>query len=70
MDIDGKGRGVVTTKSFSMGDLLCEYSGELITLQNAEDREGIYCKDESVGCYMYYFKYKNKRLWYVPDLFQ
>ena len=29
--MEGKGRGVIATRVFKRGELLCEYSGEIIT---------------------------------------
>ena len=63
--MEGKGRGVVSTRRFSRGELVCEYSGELISLEEAREREAEYGKDPSVGCYMYYFSHKSNKLWQV-----
>ena len=60
-----KGMGVETTKKRKKGDYICEYSGELITFQEAQQRESIYSKDCDIGCYMYYFEYKNVKYWLV-----
>ncbi|CAH1231381.1 N-lysine methyltransferase KMT5A-B-like [Branchiostoma lanceolatum] len=60
VDIEGKGRGVVATRSFGRGDFVVEYAGDLIDTKMAKDREAKYAEDPSTGCYMYYFKYKNK----------
>ena len=53
------------TKSFKAGDLVCEYSGDLIEKNEAEKREENYSRDSKYGCYMYYFKFKGKTMWYV-----
>ena len=63
--MEGKGRGVVSSRPFSQGELVCEYSGALISLEEARRREEKYSEDTSVGCYMYYFSYKNSKLWQV-----
>ena len=63
VDVEGKGRGVVSTRVFSRGELVCEYSGELISHEEAKRREAEYGRDPSIGCYMYYFTHKNKKLW-------
>jgi hypothetical protein len=42
--LEGKGRGVVTTQPFKMGELLCEYAGELITKEEEKQREVEYSK--------------------------
>nr|XP_022905874.1 N-lysine methyltransferase KMT5A-like [Onthophagus taurus] len=60
---DGKGRGVVTTKTFEKGDFVVEYSGDLIDLTEANRREQKYSLDHTAGCYMYYFKYRNQQYW-------
>ena len=65
VEVEGKGRGVVSTRRFSRGELVCEYSGELISLEEAREREVEYGKDPSVGCYMYYFSHKSNKLWQV-----
>ena len=63
VEVEGKGRGVVSTCAFAKGQLLCEYSGELISHSEAKRREETYHSDPSIGCYMYYFKHKTKKLW-------
>ena len=54
---------MVSTRSFSRGELVCEYSGELISYEEAKRREEEYGRDASIGCYMYYFSYKTSKLW-------
>lgn len=56
---EGKGRGIITTRSFMKGEFVVEYIGDLITVTEAKEREQIYAEDDSTGCYMYYFKHKN-----------
>lgn len=63
-----KGRGVITTVPRVKGDFVCEYSGELISFEKAQKKEADYSKDSDVGCYMYYFEYKNTKYWYVETL--
>ena len=59
------GEGVFTTQSFVEGDFLLEYFGELVTdYQTAKRLDYIY-KEADLGCFMYYFKYKEKIMWYV-----
>ncbi|KAL2751207.1 histone-lysine N-methyltransferase pr-set7 [Vespula maculifrons] len=55
----GKGRGVVTTRSFMKGEFVVEYIGELIDQVIAKKREKIYAQDQNAGCYMYYFQHRN-----------
>ncbi|XP_072443722.1 N-lysine methyltransferase KMT5A-A isoform X1 [Chiloscyllium punctatum] len=58
--IDGKGRGVMATKSFQRGEFVVEYNGDLIEFTDAKNREAKYAQDPSTGCYMYYFQYLSK----------
>ncbi|XP_066144925.1 N-lysine methyltransferase KMT5A-A-like [Euwallacea fornicatus] len=58
--IDGKGRGVFASKNFEKGDFVVEYSGDFISLIEANEREEQYAQDETTGCFMYYFKYKDQ----------
>lgn len=55
----GKGRGIVTTRSFIKGEFVVEYIGELIDQLTAKKREKIYAQDQNTGCYMYYFQHRN-----------
>ena len=57
----GEDRGIVSTRPFTKGEIICEYSGELISHEEAKKRE--VKKDQSIGCYMYYFTHKTKKLW-------
>ena len=50
-------------KGFSKGDFVVEYSGELIDIGTAKDLEAKYSQDASKGCYMYYFKHKERQYW-------
>ena len=59
----GKGRGVTATQLFKKGEFVCEYSGGLISREEAEKREKQYSRDPSIGSYMFYFKHKNKHFW-------
>lgn len=63
VDVEGKGRGIISTMPFRQGELICEYSGDLITEKEAEKREEEYLKDPAVGCYMYFFMHKSKKWW-------
>ena len=65
VDIEGKGRGVVSSKPFKRGDFVVEYEGDLIEMSEAKYREGSYSRCSSIGCYMYYFNFQNKRYWWV-----
>ncbi len=63
VEVEDKGRGVVTTRPFSQGELICEYSGVLLEEKEAENKEEEYLKNPSIGCYMYFFTHKSSRLW-------
>lgn len=56
-----KGRGIITTKAFKRGEFVIEYYGELISYEEAKRREEIYTDKENIGCYMYYFRFRNKQ---------
>ncbi|KAF2882489.1 hypothetical protein ILUMI_23714 [Ignelater luminosus] len=58
---EGKGRGVVALQPFQPGDFVVEYSGELLDVAQARERERIYAQDLNTGCYMYYFKFQNQQ---------
>ena len=60
------GFGVFTTREFRKGEFLVNYSGELIDVLVAQEREQIYTNDMK-GSYMYYFKHTGKDLWYVKE---
>ena len=65
----GKGRGIVATQLFRRGEFVVEYSGDLIDMAEAREREKLYAADQNTGCYMYYFQHKNQSYWYVNLLF-
>ena len=54
---------MVSTRPFRKGELICEYSGEHVTLEEAKRREEEYNRNPSVGSYMYYYVFKDKKLW-------
>ncbi|KZS15065.1 Histone-lysine N-methyltransferase PR-set7 [Daphnia magna] len=56
----GKGRGIVATRLFRRGEFVVEYSGDLIEMAEAREREKLYAADQNTGCYMYYFQHKNQ----------
>lgn len=62
-EFPGKGRGVITKKHIKRGEFVLEYYGELIDYEEAKEREALYATKENTGCYMYYFKFRNKRFW-------
>ena len=62
-EVEGKGRGVFSQCKFTRGQFVCEYAGELIDYHTAKDREKLYEGKTEFGCYMYYFTFKNKKMW-------
>jgi [histone H4]-lysine20 N-methyltransferase SETD8 len=65
-DFPEKGRGVVATRQFARGEFVVEYTGELIDLTLAKEREQKYANEEK-GCYIYYFTHKDKNYWYLHE---
>ena len=66
MNIRGKGKGVITTKKYMKGEYICEYEGDLITYGKAQKREEEYLEDKKGRAYkgyLFYFTFKNKKLW-------
>lgn len=62
-DIEDKGRGVFATRPFTKNEFVCEYSGELISYEEAKKREKTYGDNVDIGCYMYYLEWNNKKYW-------
>ena len=62
---DGKGRGVIATRPFGRGQFVVEYSGELVGVAEAREREYKYAQDPEAGCYMYYFRHGDQQYWWV-----
>lgn len=62
VEIEGKGMGIRATKKFNKHEFICEYHGELISKLEAQQREE---SSDHDSCYMYFFEYKSKKLWYV-----
>ncbi|KAI1289554.1 Histone-lysine N-methyltransferase set-1 [Halotydeus destructor] len=60
-DIKGKGKGIFSMVDIPKGSFVCEYSGDLIDLDEAKIREKNYESDGS-GCYMYYFEWNKQKL--------
>jgi len=63
VNFEEKGRGVVSSHFIPRGAYVCEYSGRLLTKEEALLKEKEYENDETVGCYMYYFMYKGEKYW-------
>lgn len=43
-EVEGKGRGVFSTKPFARGSFVCEYKGDLIKLSKAKELEKTYSR--------------------------
>eukprot|EP00112_Aurelia_sp_Birch-Aquarium-sp1_P022427 Seg6319.2 transcript_id=Seg6319.2/GoldUCD/mRNA.D3Y31 product="N-lysine methyltransferase KMT5A" protein_id=Seg6319.2/GoldUCD/D3Y31 len=56
-----KGRGIFAAREMKRGDLVCEYAGELIDYDLGKERELLYSHNPELGCYSYFFQYKNKK---------
>ena len=55
--IAGKGRGIVATAKIAKGSFVCEYVGELLSPEEAKEREEAYEEQgEFDSSYMYYFQ--------------
>jgi histone-lysine N-methyltransferase SETD8 len=62
--IPGKDRGVVATRTFSKGEILLEYSGDLLTSKQWREKEKIYKQKQNLGSYV--LKFKNLgQTWYI-----
>ncbi|VDO33979.1 Protein set-1, putative [Brugia malayi] len=60
-ECEEKGRGIRTLRNFQKNEFVVEYKGEIIDLRLARIREREYAKDDSIGSFMYFFKYQNKQ---------
>ena len=60
-------KGVVTLIGVEKDDLICEYCGDLVTFQEAKQREERYLEEYGDSEYQGYmfFNYSGNRLWYV-----
>ncbi|VDK89083.1 unnamed protein product [Onchocerca ochengi] len=56
-----KGRGIRTLRNFQKNEFVVEYKGEIIDMRLARIRERQYAEDDSIGSFMYFFKYQNKQ---------
>ena len=61
MYIRGKGKGLVTTRFIKRGEFICEYVGELLTREQAMEREEVYNKRKLEMGYTFYFPSKGGR---------
>ncbi|KAL4001694.1 Histone-lysine N-methyltransferase set-1 [Acanthocheilonema viteae] len=60
-ECEEKGRGIRTLRNFQKNEFVVEYKGEIIDMRLARNREREYAKDNSIGSFMYFFKYQNKQ---------
>ena len=63
MEFPEKGRGLVAKLPFLKDEFVVEYAGDLISIAEARKREATYAENSQIGCYMYYFTHRDKRLW-------
>ncbi|CAD6190289.1 unnamed protein product [Caenorhabditis auriculariae] len=56
-----KGRGIRAGRNFEKGDFVVEYKGEMLEYSAAKTLEEKYANDSSIGSYMYFFTYNNKK---------
>lgn len=61
-DMPGRGRGVVATRVFDAGDVVCHYNGKLLDDKTGKRRYE--ASEENMG-FMYSFRHKGKNMW--PD---
>lgn len=61
----GKGRGLVATKSFTKGQFVVEYAGELVSKKEGEEREKNYEAEGKAEGFSYFFTFDGKKYWYV-----
>jgi len=57
---------VFALRNFKKGEFLTEYTGELISEDEAFQRENYYTDDD--GSFMFYFKFGRESLWSVNSL--
>ena len=62
-DAGDKGKGVRAKHQLQSGAFVCEYSGDLIRMSEAERREKAYARTPEVGCYMYFFVHNSTKWW-------
>uniref|UniRef100_A0A8C5D3F8 SET domain-containing protein n=1 Tax=Gouania willdenowi TaxID=441366 RepID=A0A8C5D3F8_GOUWI len=58
-DVEGKGKGVVATRRFQVGEVICDYHGRAITAKEGKDIH-MNTSEEETG---YMFFYKDKTGW-------
>ena len=58
--LPGRGRGVLTTRPFHQGEVVCHYNGDLVDDATGRQR---YAADQSEMGYMYTFRHKGRTLW-------
>ena len=63
VELEGKGRGIVSTHYIPRGTMICEYEGILRTRKEGMGVEKDYERDEKIGCYVYYFTFRGEKYW-------
>ena len=56
-----RGRGIKAINEILKGEVVTEYSGELITHKEAKQRDEVYSKQDKFESYMIYFKQNEKK---------
>lgn len=55
---------MVSSNYIPRGTFICEYSGQLLSNEEAMKNEQKYENDNTIGCYMYYFMFRGEKYWY------
>ena len=61
IETNEKGHGVLSTTARVYGDFVCEYTGDLISYEQAIEREHGYKQDKEAGSFLYLFKFSEKK---------
>ncbi|KAI6173233.1 [Histone H4]-lysine(20) N-methyltransferase [Aphelenchoides besseyi] len=57
-----KGRGLIALRRFARNEFVVEYKGDIVDYAEAVLREAKYAEDPSIGSYMYFFKFGERRM--------
>jgi [histone H4]-lysine20 N-methyltransferase SETD8 len=60
-DLPGRGRGVMATRNFVRGEVVCDYHGELLGHQEGKARYE--ASPENASGFMFAFRHRGKKLW-------
>lgn len=59
--VEGKGRGIFSTRPLQKGEFVVEYAGDRMSMEEGKTKEEEYKKDPEIGSYIYFFSFKGKR---------